>query len=353
MAGPLPIFRVKGMQMVMATAVPRPGRAPMTTPNSTPKASMPRQNGSAMVPNAWKMFSNMGYLPVGLQKIKEEGAGHGNAQQFFKGKPGKQREGYGWLVRGSFPSPAPYVQTLFPPRGSDAPSVSEEGTIDAQPTAAPTLVQFPTLPMPGGFLSTLTFQLPETPPRPEITDIAYAPTAPLPVRADGTLRLNAADLSHDFGVTVLDASGEPDGLQFRPGRDPASRAVHGPNRPLPLPAGTYRARLIPADPALDLRLPGSTPGSAQELVFPYDGTAFLDFEVHYNGNAPAATMARKNPCKVLRTDLPQMKRECKPGAKNLALKFTFPSACLAARSRGDPFLPAAQVRKPSPLVSPF
>lgn len=211
-----------------------------------------------------------------------------------------QREGYGWLVRGSFPSPAPYVQTLFPPRGSDAPSVSEEGTIDAQPTAAPTLVQFPTLPMPGGFLSTLTFQLPETTPRPEITDIAYAPTAPLPVRADGTLRLNAADLSHDFGVTVLDASGEPDGLQFRPGRDPASRAVHGPNRPLPLPAGTYRARLIPADPALDLRLPGSTPGSAQELVFPYDGTAFLDFEVHYNGNAPA----RLHGIEILPADAP-------------------------------------------------
>ena len=44
----------------------------------------------------------------------------------------------------------------------------------------------------------------------------------------------------------------------------------------------------------------------------------------YNGNARAATMARKNPCKVLRKRLPQMKRECKFKAENIALNFTFP-----------------------------
>ena len=44
----------------------------------------------------------------------------------------------------------------------------------------------------------------------------------------------------------------------------------------------------------------------------------------YNGSALAATMPGKNPCKVLRSVLPQMKRECKLGAEKIALKFTFP-----------------------------
>ena len=85
MAGPLPILRVKGMHMVMATAVPRPGRAPMTVPNRTPKANIPRQNGSAMVPNAWKIFSNMD-IPACLhyRRARKKGRGMGMPSSFSK-----------------------------------------------------------------------------------------------------------------------------------------------------------------------------------------------------------------------------------------------------------------------------
>jgi len=59
MAEALPILSVNGMQTVMATAVPRPGRAPMMVPNRAPMTRAVRLSGVRVIWTAWMIASIM------------------------------------------------------------------------------------------------------------------------------------------------------------------------------------------------------------------------------------------------------------------------------------------------------
>ncbi len=122
-----------------------------------------------------------------------------------------------------------------------------------------------------------------TPGQARISYVAYAENpalgqAPRPA-ADGTLRLGAADLIHEFGSTVLDESGEPRGLRFEPvsDSDDSVVAIYGPRLPLPLPPGRYSL-------AAESDCGGFAPTVGEIET---DGTTPIDFAIIWDGKTPS------------------------------------------------------------------
>lgn len=200
----------------------------------------------------------------------------------------QQNGSFGWLIRGRLPeSLTAYCDTVA---GDETDRVVR--MVEPGPPDAVRLATIARPPAPPQSFSWLEFPFEEGQnPGLELLDVAYAPLQPLAKEQDGTLRLCVADLAHEFGTTVLDGNGEPDGLAFRPLRDPVSCAVAGPDRPLPFPAGRYRAELVPDDPHLELRLPGAVNRARNAIEFDYDGTSFVNFTIQYDGREPAQARA--------------------------------------------------------------
>lgn len=198
---------------------------------------------------------------------------------------GYQQDGaFGWLVRGRFPERV----TVYCDSGDGVESNRVVRTLALGQSDAVRLAAIERPPVPPRAFSWLTF--PSADGRNsgvELLDVAYVPMQPLAKDRDGTLRLCAADLTHEFGTTVLNEEGEPSALAFKPLRDPVSCAVAGPDRPLPFSAGRYRAELEPDDPHLSLCLPGATELRRNVIEFDYDGTSFANFTIQYDGCEPA------------------------------------------------------------------
>lgn len=86
MAEALPICRVKGIQMVMATAVPRPGSAPTTVPNIAPMHKANRQSGLIVIMMPCMISENIRFSR-GLEQAEPEGLRDDDAQNLLEHQP--------------------------------------------------------------------------------------------------------------------------------------------------------------------------------------------------------------------------------------------------------------------------
>ena len=90
MAEALPICRVKGIQMVMATAVPRPGSAPTTVPNIAPMHKANRQSGLIVIMMPCMISENIRFSR-GLEQADPEGLRDDDAQNLLEHQPRQPR----------------------------------------------------------------------------------------------------------------------------------------------------------------------------------------------------------------------------------------------------------------------
>ena len=195
------------------------------------------------------------------------------------------REGCGWLVRAEADKDL-VLATSVP--GSGEPAATNR--FPAVEGAAPGSwrLAWVVAPFPGSNLWTRL----ETPGTARISDLAFAPDPAARPAADPLHFIPASGLVHEFGASgFLSRNGvlEPQpGLSFSPGRDPPCVAAEGPGLPLPLAPGRWRAAIEPADGAFRFADGAGLPGAVVSddglaVEFDYDGTAFADFRVLYDG----------------------------------------------------------------------
>ena len=236
------------------------------------------------------------------------------------------REGYGWLVRAEAAKALVLVSSFKDADGSIHAVTNRYPAVEGAGADTWRLAFLPALDPATNLWTHLS-----TPGEARISYVAYArdpALGGLPAPdSDGTLRLAAVDLFHEFGETTLErvADGEaggfapvPDDLAFAPGAHPPCTAVEGPWLPLALPAGRYRATLLEEKPdiaaaiAEDLfgappsasatpspfRLAGadgvdglSISADGATADFAYDGTSPVSFRVSYDASRPGVLSA--------------------------------------------------------------
>ena len=236
------------------------------------------------------------------------------------------REGYGWLVRAEAAKALVLVSSFKDADGSIHAVTNRYPAVEGAGADTWRLAFLPALDPATNLWTRL-----ETPGEALVSYVAYArdpALGGLPAPdSDGTLRLAAVDLFHEFGETTLErvADGEaggfapvPDDLAFAPGAHPPCTAVEGPWLPLALPAGRYRATLLEEKPdiaaAIAEELFGAPPSASAApspfrlagadgvdglsisadgatADFAYDGTSPVSFRVSYDASRPGVLSA--------------------------------------------------------------